>query len=78
MEPIVTRLHQNIVVFKNEAPNKIYKFDIIAKAAEYAFLGVNESKKKDPRKNFCQVGATPTKLAQAEYKRIFSWESWPC
>nr|POE88504.1 putative ribonuclease h protein [Quercus suber] len=36
-------LRQNRVVFKNEAPNKISKSDIIAKAAEYAFLGVNEN-----------------------------------
>ena len=39
-------LHRNRVVFKNEAANKIYKFDIIAKAAEYAFLCVKESKKR--------------------------------
>ena len=39
-------LHRNRVVFKNEAPNKIYKSNIIAKAVEYAFLGVNETKKR--------------------------------
>ena len=39
-------LHRNKEVFKNEAPNKIYKSNIIAKAVEYAFLGVNESKKR--------------------------------
>ena len=37
-------LHRNRVVFQNEAPNKISKSDIIAKATKYAFFVINESK----------------------------------
>ena len=40
-------LHRNRVIFKNEAPNKISKSDILSKAAEYAFLGVNGNKKRN-------------------------------
>lgn len=45
-------LHQNRVIFKNEAPNKTLKSDILFKAAENAFRDFNKNKKRSLRTIF--------------------------